>query len=103
MSDVVAACIAQACASPKRLVLPEGGDERIVAAARRLRDEGIALPILLGAPAELNAAAMRAGVSLDGLAMLDPSVSPRLPAYIDLYATSRPDTNPKVASRLLRK
>jgi phosphate acetyltransferase len=103
MSDVVAACIARACASPKRLVLPEGGDERIVAAARRLRDEGIALPILLGAPAELNAAAMRAGVSLDGLAMLDPSVSPRLPAYIDLYATSRPDTSPKVASRLLRK
>jgi len=33
-----------------RIVLPETGDERIVEAARRLREEGLAQPILPGAP-----------------------------------------------------
>ena len=33
----------------KRLVLPEGGDERIRAAARRIEAEGIAQPIVLEA------------------------------------------------------
>jgi phosphotransacetylase len=33
-----------------RVVFPEGGDERIVAAARRLYDEALVDPILLGNP-----------------------------------------------------
>ncbi|MDB5809537.1 MAG: Phosphate acetyltransferase [Betaproteobacteria bacterium] len=102
-TDVVAACIAQARAKPKRLVLPEGGDERIVAAARRLQDEGIALPIVLGTRAEIEAAAARAGVTLDGITTVDPQESTRLDAYAALYAQSRPDANPKVAARLVRK
>ena len=32
------------------VVLPEGRDERIIQAARRLKDEGIARPIVLGKP-----------------------------------------------------
>jgi phosphate acetyltransferase len=103
MSDIVDACIAQARATLKRLVLPEGGDERIVAAARRLKDDGIALPVLLGTRAEIDAAAARAGVSLVGLNTLDPQESARLEGYAALYAASRPDANPKVAARLVRK
>ena len=33
-----------------KVVLPEGQDERIILAARRLKDEGIAEPIVLGKP-----------------------------------------------------
>lgn len=103
MSDIVDACIARARASLKRLVLPEGGDERIVAAARRLQDDRIALPVLLGAHADIDAAAARAGVSLTGLDTVDPQASARLEAYAALYAAGRPDANPKVAARLVRK
>ena len=103
MSDIVDACIAQARASVRRLVFPEGNDERIVAAARRLKDDGIALPVLLGTRAEIDAAAARARVPLEGLVTLDPQDSARLDAYAALYAASRPDANPKVAARLVRK
>jgi len=103
MTDIVEACIARARASRTRVVFPEGHDERIVAAARRLADDGIAQPILLGANAEIAAAAGRAGVSLDRLVVTDPSASERLDAYAALYVTGRPDANAKVAGRLVKK
>ena len=103
MSDIVDACIAQARANCKRLVFPEGHDERIVAAARKLKDDGIAVPILLGASAEIGAAAARAGVSLEGMTTLDPEQSERIRAYAGLYAAGRPNTSAKVAERLVRR
>jgi len=103
VNDVIEACIAQARAARKRLVFPEGQDERIVVAARRLADGGIALPILLGSSTEIGAAAARAGVPLDGLILRDPETSDRLQAYAALYSAGRPDANAKVAGRLVRK
>jgi len=55
-----------------KVALPEGGDERVVAAARRMQDEQIARPVLLGKPEEIEAAAQAAGVALDGLETIDP-------------------------------
>lgn len=103
MSDIVEACIAQARTCNGRLVFPEGHDDRIVAAARTLQDQRIAVPVLLGAGAEIAAAAARAGVSLDGLVTLDTGQSDRLEAYARLYCVGRPDTTAKVAERLVRK
>ena len=103
MSDIVEACIALARASCKRLVFPEGHDERIVAAARRLKDDSIARPVLLGSRDDIVAAAARAGASLDGIDTHDPEKSARLGAYAALYAAGRPNVSPKVAERLVRK
>ena len=103
MTDIVEACIARARAHRKRVVFPEGHDERIVAAARRLADEGIAQPILLGKDAEIAAAAERAHALLAGLNILEPDQSSHLDAYADLYIGGRPDANAKVAGRLVRK
>jgi phosphate acetyltransferase len=103
VSDIVEACIAQARARNGLLVFPEGHDERIVAAARKLKDARIAVPILLGAPAEIAAAAARAGVSLDGITTIDAAQSDRLEAYAGLYCEARPVTSAKVAGRLVRK
>jgi phosphate acetyltransferase len=103
VSDIVEACIDRACARGKRLVFPEGHDERIVAAARRLQDERIAVPILLGAGEEIGAAAARAGVSLAGIASLCPEESVRLEAYASLYCAGRPNTSVKIAERLVSK
>jgi len=103
VSDIVDACIAQARAGGKRPVFPEGQDERIVAAARRLKDLGITTPILVGTRADIGAAAARAGVSLAGIEVLDPAESARLEAYASLYSDGRPNANPKVAERIVRK
>ena len=92
MTDIVAACIAKARAKPRRVVFPEGNDERIVAAARRLKDERIAIPILLGT-----------GGTVDGIEVIDPETSERLSAYAGLYAAGRPGSGGKVAERLVKR
>lgn len=79
--DILERCIARVRGRDLRVVLPEAADERIVAAARRLRDEGIALPLL---PEALENSA-------------------RLDAYAALYLEGRPDANPKIARRLAAK
>lgn len=61
-----------------RVVFPEGVDERIIEAARRLRGEALAEPILLDKTES----------------------SDRLDAYAELYLQGRPDTKPGVARRL---
>jgi len=102
-SDVLETCVARARAAGKRPVFPEGNDERIVAAARELKDLGIATPVLLGEHAEIGAAAARAGVSLDDLVALDPEESDRLKDYAALYCSARPNASAKVGERLVRK
>jgi phosphate acetyltransferase len=103
MTDVIDDCLVRARANGKRPVFPEGHDERIVAAARRLKDLGIATPTLIGTRTEVGAAAVRSGVPLDGITVLDPAESGRLAAYATLYSAGRPNANPNIAERLVRK
>lgn len=101
--SILEACVARARAAGKRLVFPEGHEERIVAAARKLKDEAIASPILLGAERDVKEAAARAGVSLAGIEILDPGAEARLERYAALYAEARPGASAGVAQRLLRR
>lgn len=103
MTDVIDDCIARARASGKRPVFPEGHDERIVAAARRLKDGRISDPVVLGSAADIGTAAERAGVSPEGISTIDPQTSGRIGAYAELYAMGRPDAGKKIAERLVRK
>ena len=57
--------------SPKRMVLPETDDDRILLAARKAKDLGIIQPILLGEPAELRTRAAALSISLDDIEILD--------------------------------
>lgn len=79
--DILERCVARIRGRGLRVVFPETGDDRIVAAARRLRDEGIAQPLLPQAP-ESNE---------------------RLDRYAALYLEGRPEANPKIARRLAAK
>ena len=79
--NVLETCFAQIRGRGMRVVFPEGEDQRIVAAARRLRDEGLAEPILLERP----------------------EASDRLDAYAALYVAGRPEANPRLARRLAAK
>jgi phosphate acetyltransferase len=68
-----AALLERARARGARVVLPEGDDPRVLAAARRLRDESIAEPILLG-PGHL-----------------EPAEDPRLGTIAEMLRARRPD------------
>jgi phosphate acetyltransferase len=101
--DIIQTFKERARRQPRTLVLPEGNDERIMRAAHRLLEDGIARPILLGKPKELGDSASRAGISLDGIATIDPEHSDKLGTYAQSYLVARPNANIKVAQRLLRK
>ncbi len=101
--DPIARFIATAKANPRPVVLPEGAEPRVLAAARRLADHGVARPILLGAREALEAAAERAGVSLEGLEIIAPETSRDLDRYAEAYAATRGNVGAKVARRLARK
>ena len=101
--DVVERLIAQAKQRRRTVVLPEGDDPRVLQAARRLHDEGIARPLLIGARAALEESAAAAGVSLDAIERVAPAESGALDAYAALYLEGRPKANERVAKRLLAK
>ena len=92
--------ISRAKQAPKRIVLPEGNDERIVKAAIRLAKEGIAKPILLGTAEEISALA--GGESLDGIEIIEPKTSEKMDSYAKAYAVSR-DQSEGIAKRLVKK
>lgn len=58
---------------PKRVAYPHAGDLRIIRAARRVADEGIASPVLLGDRRTISDLAESSGISLDGMDVIDPS------------------------------
>ena len=90
-------------AKAARVVLPEGREPRILEAARRLADDGIARPVLLGAAAEVEAAAAGLGLNLVGLELRDPAGDPALAAYAALCAEGRERMTEAMAARLVRK
>jgi len=89
--DAIQPLIAKAKESPRRVVLPEGADGRILEAARRLKDDGIAEPVLLGPGA------------VDGISCIDPETSEDLDRFAEAYAAQSAKVDAKVARRLVRK
>lgn len=85
------------------VVLPEAGDERVLRAARRLRDDDLARPILVGDTGAIEIDARAAGISLEGLVVRDPAADPMLGALSEHLTNSRPSLGPRLAARLLGK
>ncbi len=84
-----------------RVVLPEGADPRVLEAAARLADAGIARPAVVGEAGAVRAAADERGLALDGVEIIDPTASDeRLDALADRYLEVRPGAKPAVARRL---
>jgi phosphate acetyltransferase len=67
----------RARAARRRIVFAEGDDPRVVAAARRLREEGLAEPVLISKNA------------VPGVETVDPASSPRLPDYANFFHRRR--------------
>jgi phosphate acetyltransferase len=87
--DLIQQFISSSKGRGQTVVLPEGADGRVIAAARRLVDEQIADPIVLGRPAEIEQAATQAGVSANEIRTLNPPDAPAFDSYTAAYAADR--------------
>jgi malate dehydrogenase (oxaloacetate-decarboxylating)(NADP+) len=81
--EVMRMMIHKAQTSPKRVVFPEGENEKILRGAHILVDEKIAHPILLGKPEAIRARAADLGIPLEGMELVDPMQSFRREPYIE--------------------
>ncbi|WP_110112672.1 phosphate acetyltransferase [Bacillus sp. CGMCC 1.16541] len=67
-----------------KIVFPEGLDERILGAVRRLAGENILTPIVIGSKEEIETKATNLNVSLDGVEIYDPT---NFPAFDEMVAS----------------
>lgn len=87
--DVMTAVWDRARNSGARIALPESEDERILKAARRAQDEGIAHPVLVGDRVAVEARALAAGVDIGDIELQVPVEGERLREYGDRLFTRR--------------
>jgi len=73
---------AKARARIQTVVLPESYDDRMIQAAELITRDGLAKVVLLGDADSLQAKAGKLGVSLEGVAVVDPNGAPQLEAYV---------------------
>jgi phosphate acetyltransferase len=87
----------------RKIVLPEGDDARIIAAAARLKAGKLARPILVGTADAIGKIAGQEKVSLDGIEIVDPRSDARLKRYGAALSQARGSMTPAMATRLVGK
>ena len=101
-TDVLAELQAKARTAPQRVVFPEANEETIFRAARRLLDEGLAFPVLLGAPGKLGQFAASLDLSLDGFEIVDAGMEATRARLIEEGGHLFPDMSAKGLEKRLR-
>lgn len=85
MNDLINKLKIASKSSPRRLVFPEGDDLRVLKACRYLKDQGLAIPVILnGDVAEVVAS--KEGLSLEGLELIKDF---NVDKYVDLLLKRR--------------
>ncbi|KAA3659165.1 MAG: phosphotransacetylase, partial [Calditrichaeota bacterium] len=101
--NLIDSFIDKARVKPARIVFPEGTDERIVAAAVKVRELGFSEPVLLGDRDEIAGIAAVQNVSLDGIDVMHlPDQEEKLASFADMYAASR-DMKLAIAKKMVKK
>ena len=72
-------------ADKRRIVLPEGDEERTLVASQKIQELGLAYVILVGDKEVIENKAKDLGVNLDGIEIVDPNKSDRLEAYVNEF------------------
>ncbi|MCL2266262.1 MAG: phosphate acetyltransferase [Treponema sp.] len=84
--DFVSEMKAKAAKARKRLVLPEGTEERIVRAAKILLNEDLVSSVtLIGRKADIHEFAKVKGIDLDGIDIICPETNTNLGKYAEIY------------------
>ena len=87
---------------PRRVVMPEPEDDRILRAAEIVVREHLAQPVLVGDKGKILEEASAIGVSLEGVQLIEPQTSPLLDSYVSLYCNIR-GASEKLARAVLKK
>lgn len=100
--DLTQSFIEKAKQNPARIVYPEGKDARIVTAAAKAAEMGIAKPIIVGEPEDVAVRAKENGVYLDGVKVISPKTPADVERYAKLYSETR-NIREAIAVKLVRK
>ncbi len=87
--EVMRFFIHKAQQAPKRIVFPEGEEEKILRAAQIIMDEKIAQPILLGNEQNIRNKIQALDLDLEGAEFVDPAKSPKSAEYAAAYYKTR--------------
>ncbi len=103
--EIMRVLINKAKANPKRIVFPEGEEEKILRAAQILVDEEIAIPVLLGDEQEIRAKIAELGLDLEQVQIIDPMHGAQADAYSEelFKMRQRKGITLAEANRLIRK
>jgi malate dehydrogenase (oxaloacetate-decarboxylating)(NADP+) len=84
--EIMRMIVHKAQRNPKRVVFPEGDEDKILRAAQILVDEHIARPVLLGNEKAIRERAAELRLHLEGaVEIIDPPASPRWNEYLSEY------------------
>jgi malate dehydrogenase (oxaloacetate-decarboxylating)(NADP+) len=83
--EVVRKIINKAKKDPKRIVFPEGDQEKIIRAAQIILDEEIGKPILLGKPEVIRERAQSLGLDIGKAILINPNEFPQLDTYVEKF------------------
>ncbi|WP_032121772.1 phosphate acetyltransferase [Clostridium amazonitimonense] len=72
-------------ADRKKIVLPEGDEERNLVASEKIKKEGLAEVVLVGSLEIIKEKAKNLGVNLDGIEIIDPETSPKTDEYAEAF------------------
>lgn len=103
--EIMRYIINKAKTDPKRVVFPEGDNEKMLRAAQILIDEGIAKPILIGNSEKIREKITELGLELNGIQIVDTERSEYTEPYAqELYRLrQRKGITATEASRIIRR
>ncbi|TEU06536.1 MAG: phosphate acetyltransferase, partial [Candidatus Aminicenantes bacterium] len=88
--EVMRIFINKAKSQPKKIVFPEGSEEKILRACQVIIDEGIAKPILLGKKEAITQKAKELSLDiLDSTEIIEPSKYPKFDEYVEEFFQMR--------------
>lgn len=86
-----------------RIVFPEGEDKRVLGACRRLKDENLITPVVLGKRAEIEATSKENGISLENLEIIDVETAEDMEYMIDKFVEIRKGKNTREQAETMVK
>jgi phosphate acetyltransferase len=105
MNAVISRITRRAAQAPKRILLPDADDPRVLQAARIVTDRKYAQVVLLGDPEEIRRLAGGSGVDLSGIEIVNHLTDSKRQEYVDLLRERRrhKDLSRQDADKLLSR
>lgn len=88
--------------NPKKIVFPEGEDEKILKTTELIVKEKIGYPVVLGNESKIKKKASELNISLEGVKIVEPASSFQLDRYVNIYKKSS-SISEGAAARLLKR